>query len=113
MSFLETVIESGHIIIEQQYRVDVLEFVSRFQVVTNPSVLISSIASVIYAIELSDQQVEGFKSALIPGLPDFEWTIEYSAYLADPQNEQKRMAIENRLRSLLVAMVVSPIFQLH
>ena len=43
--------------------------------------------------QLNDDQLFYLKDILIPGLPDFEWTVEYGAYLNDPTNDAKKMAV--------------------
>jgi hypothetical protein len=49
---------------------------------------------------------------LIPGLPDFEWTVEYGDYVNDPTNEDLAMGVENKLRNLLTAMLTMPEYYL-
>jgi len=53
-----------------------------------------------------------FKEALIPGLPDFEWTVEYEAYLANPNNQVVRQTVEYKLLGLFFAMITVPEFQM-
>ena len=52
------------------------------------------------------------KDVLIPGLPDFEWTVEYSDYLADPSNQALEESVENKLKSLFSVMVRMSEFQI-
>jgi hypothetical protein len=44
------------------------------------------------------------KYILLPGLPDFEWTIEYDDYKNDPTDPAKETAVETRLKNVLAAM---------
>ena len=62
---------------------------------------------------ITDEQVDLFKSILIPGLPDFEWTDEYNLYLSDPDNEAVRNAVLARLGLMYQRMLNSPDFQLQ
>jgi len=50
-------------------------------------------------------QYYGLKDVLIPGLPDFEWTIEYSDYLANPNDPDKEAVIDGKTRQLLTVML--------
>ena len=54
------------------------------------------------------QQIDVLKETLIPGLPDFEWTIEYQRYINDPDNEELKAGVDLRLRSLLRTMLARP-----
>jgi hypothetical protein len=61
---------------------------------------------------LTQGQLDSLKELLIPGLPDFEWTVEYGQYLNDPTNETTKKAVENRLIPLFVGLLGLPEFQL-
>ena len=113
MGFIEKAIRDGHVIIGHNYQLDVLKYVANVENVAIPELLIKNIGDEIYSFPLSEQQIEAYKNILIPGLPDFEWTVEYSEYLSDTSDEQKKIAVQNRLKNLLVAMVLDPSFQLH
>jgi hypothetical protein len=62
---------------------------------------------------LSQAQLDNLKEVLIPGLPDFEWTVEYGLYLNEPTNEVYKGAVENRLKPLFAAIMALPEFQLQ
>jgi hypothetical protein len=49
---------------------------------------------------------------LIPGLPDFEWSVEYSDYLSDPSNQALAVSVENKLKNLFSVMVRMSEFQI-
>ena len=65
-----------------------------------------------YPRPMTDPQHDYFKEALIPGLPDFEWTIEYEEFLANPNNQMIRQTIELRLLGLFFALITVPEYQL-
>ena len=92
--------------------IPILEFVANINEAENPIELITKIATLLFPVQITDSQVSFLKEILIPGLPDFEWTVAYGDYLAEPDNQEKREAIENKLRALLVAMLDMPEFQL-
>ena len=45
------------------------------------------------------QVIDALKDILIPGLPDFEWTIEYTNFLENPTDDALRISVENKLRN--------------
>jgi hypothetical protein len=49
-------------------------------------------------------QHAALKEALIPGLPDYEWTAEWNSYLADPTNAEKETAVKTKLQGLFAFM---------
>ena len=56
--------------------------------------------------------MEKLKEFLIQGLPDFEWTVEYSTYLANPSDIGLQSSVESKLRNLIGTMVQMPEFQI-
>ncbi len=93
-----------------RFVIDILSFVDSLddETVLDPNLLIQALALHLFPNELSQEQVDILKETLIPGLPDFEWTIEYQRYLNDPQNEELKASVDLRLRSLLRTMLARP-----
>ncbi len=73
--------------------------------------MIAEICEVLFPRKLSQEHLDFFKSRLLDGLPDFEWTVEYEAFLQDPTND-KRQSIEYKLFRLFETMFSIPEFQL-
>ena len=71
----------------------------------DPNKMIKDLASHIFSMPLLDAQVDFLKEVLIPGLPDDEWTIEYNAYLVDPENVIIKAAVEIKLRLMMRTML--------
>ena len=94
------------------YRYDLIAFVGRLDNNLDPNEMIQEIASLICPSALSQPQVDYLKEILIPGLPDYEWTIEYTDFLADPENTQLYNGVNNKLKALFNAMVTMPEFYL-
>ncbi|MEM6320331.1 MAG: DUF1800 domain-containing protein [Bacteroidota bacterium] len=92
--------------------IDVLALAAEIENATDPNVLIDGLAKMLFPQPITDQQKAALKEVLIPGLPDFEWTVEYGDYLAHPDNEDLKTGAENRLRALLQAMLVMPEYYL-
>jgi len=100
-------------IIDRPLGIDVLKIVDRIPNATDPNVMIESLVTLALPWPLTTGQLGYLKEILIPGLPDFEWTVEYGAYLLDPNDDAKRLAVENRLRALFLAIMGLPEFQLQ
>ena len=64
-------------------------------------------------MQLNVNQIDFFKESLIPGLPDFEWTVEYNNHLADPDNALLKLSIQVKLLSLFLKMLNAPDFHLQ
>jgi len=81
------------------------------QQVSNPAdanSLIAETAQVLFAITITDNQKAFLKETLLPGLgnmQDYEWSVEWTDYVTDPTNPQKKNAIKTRLRALFGAMM--------
>ena len=93
--------------------IDVLKVVAKIPNAEDPNVMIEALTKLALPWPLTADQLAYLKEILIPGLPDFEWTVEYGAYLLDPTDDAKKMAVENRLRALFVALLGLPEFQLQ
>lgn len=79
---------------------------------SDPNVLIDEWAAMLYPIAITPSQKTFLKDALLPGLPDYEWTVEWSEYVADPSDPGKSSAIITKLRELLSVMLAMPEYQL-
>ena len=93
-------------------KIDVLKFISQLEDALDPNAVINEFASILFTQPLTEKQLISLKEILIPGLPDYEWTVEYSDYLSNPSDNDLRNGVENRLRSLLQAMLSMPEFHL-
>jgi hypothetical protein len=88
-------------------------FTAKIDNVVDPNDLIQGIAQIMYPVLLTQDQINAFKEVLIPGLPDFEWTVEYQAYLNDPTNDDVRVPVESKLRALIRSMLARPEYHLQ
>lgn len=93
--------------------IDVLKVISKIPNAEDPNAMIAGVVALALPWPLTSEQLAYLKEILIPGLPDFEWTVEYGAYLLDPTDDAKKMAVENRLRALFMAVLALPEFQLQ
>lgn len=110
--FSSKVAQNGQNLSGFKFKIDVLSFAASLSNPYDPNALIEEIASIIYPEELVEAQITFLKDILIPGLPDFEWTVEYQNYLSDPTNMGLADGVTDRLRNLIEAMLAMPEFYL-
>jgi len=89
-----------------------LEWITQFDNANDPNTLIAEMVQLLLPQPLTQNQLDALKEVLIPGLPDFEWTVEYNNYLANPDDEDLKEAVDNKLRALLNTMVSMAEFHL-
>jgi len=90
---------------------DFIKFISTLENPTDINDLIKEVIQILFPRALSQAYIDYFKEVILQGLPDFEWTVEYTDYLDDP-TEDKRTAVENKLQDLFKTMFSIPEFQL-
>ena len=91
---------------------DLIPFVQQFPNPGSPDALVDALTRLLFPIPLTENQKAFLKGILIPGLPDYEWTNEWNAYLSDPSNSDRVDAITSKLKALLSFMVCMPEYQL-
>lgn len=92
--------------------IDPLVYISSFEDPFDPNVLIDEFIRRLLPQDLSEGQKEYLKEVLIPGLPDFEWTVEYGAHVSNPDDEERKRSVESKLRSFLAAFMTMPEYYL-
>jgi len=78
----------------------------------DPNLVIAEFTRLMVPLDLTPIQLAFLKNALIPGLPDFEWTTEWAQFLAAPSNAAKRMAVQIKLQAMLRALAGLAEYQL-
>ena len=96
-----------------RFPLDHLAYIAAFDNPSDPDEVVREFAERLLPTPLSAPQLAALKGALIPGLPDFEWTIEYGKHLDDPDDENVRMAVSARLRNVLWAITNSAEYRLY
>ncbi|HMQ90796.1 MAG TPA: DUF1800 domain-containing protein [Flavilitoribacter sp.] len=84
---------------------DLLGIIATFSNPTNPNVGIDEFAQILLPMPITDGQKAALKELLIPGLPDFEWTLEYGEYAANPDNSDLANAIDEKVRIMVKTML--------
>jgi len=112
-ALVESLIKPKTKIGDKRYGLELLDLVSKFDNPGDPDDLIKSFTDIFFVYDLTDEQYNFLKTqVLIPGLPDYEWTVEFSEYVNDPTNNTKSKPILNRLQELLSVMLNLPEFQM-
>jgi len=93
-------------------QLDVFTFIETLEDASNPNSVVGDSAKILFPQPLTQGQLDGLKEILIPGLPDFEWTIEYEEYKNNPNDAKLAASIEKKLRNLFTAMVNMPEYYL-
>ena len=92
--------------------VDLIDYISTFDDPYDPNTLINEFVANLFPQPISEEQSAFLKEILIPGLPDFEWTVEYELYLNDPNNEETRQSVDQKLRNFFSALLKMPEYYL-
>ncbi len=95
------------------YKADILKLVATFDNPADPNDLIAELVERTLPVSLSTEQLTALKNVLIPGLPDFEWTVEYNKHLDDPDDGDLRKAVSKRLNDLVFTVASSAEFRLY
>ncbi len=91
---------------------DLLSLIEGIENQHDPNLLIDQLSELVFPNSIIQSQKEYIKSLLIPGLPDYEWTVEYDLYKSNPDDEELGNAIAARLKTMFVGLLSLPEFQL-
>ncbi|MEM6963646.1 MAG: DUF1800 family protein, partial [Bacteroidota bacterium] len=100
----------GFNILGFRIELDVLALAATLDNPADPNDLIHELASIFFVYPISQEQLTTLKDILIPGLPDFEWQVEYLTYISGSQDLEE--AVENKLKALIGTMLKMPEFYL-
>lgn len=78
----------------------------------DPNLVIQAFVNVLMPFPLTATQLAYLNDTLLPGLPDFEWTVEWNQYMQAPTNATKKNAVATKLRALLKVMLSQAEYQL-
>ena len=104
MKFSDRFALEGHRYNNFLIRLDPLGLIKKLENPEEADSLIAELAQLLLPQPLTEDQVKELKEVLIPGLPDYEWTIEYNLHLNKPSDTALKNAVEGKLRSLFKAM---------
>lgn len=117
LEYCRVLVSGGDLLIDKRkYKVPplvpVLAIAASIQNSQDPNILINGLVERLFNYNITQQQTDSLKAVLIDGLPDFEWTVEYSEYLANPTNTSLAISVDKKLRNLISVMVQMSEFQI-
>jgi uncharacterized protein (DUF1800 family) len=115
IKFLDDIISNTYQMTVQTYytsNVDLTQLALQLSDPTNPVTLISDLANLLYPNPLTTDQLKTLHDQLLPGLPDYEWTNEWSAFTAAPTDATTKAAVSSKLTNLLKYMLELAEYQL-
>ena len=92
--------------------IDPLAFLSKLDEPADVNTLVDECVQILLPKPITDGQKDYLKNILIPGLPDYEWNVEYTEYAIDPTNEALAISIGNKIRNLLATIMTMPEYHL-
>ena len=112
MNFTDRISENGRTF--QQFKVIVngLSFIEKLDNPSDPNEMITEMAKILMPKPITESQLAILKEILIPGLPDYEWTVEYTDYKEHPEDENLKMSVEKRVHAVIQAILSMPEFYL-
>ena len=92
--------------------VDLLDYISKFDDPYDPNSLIDEFVANLFPQPITEAQRDSLKEILIPGLPDFEWTVEYGLLINEPDDENVRLSLDQKLRTFFATLLSMPEYYL-
>ena len=112
MPFTDRMTSNGYTYGGQTIKIDSLHLMTMLNDPYNPDSVVQEFVKMFFPQPITDGQHAVLKETLLAGQPDYEWTIEYSDYEANPDNSGLAESIASRLNNLLKAMLAMPEFYL-
>ncbi len=94
-----------------KFAVNHFEFLNNLSLPSDAIQVIEDMSTVFSAKGLSVIEKTTLKAVLTNGLPDFEWTLQYNEYLADPTNIVVSDPVKQRVALTLAQLFKLPEFQ--
>lgn len=110
--FSDKLLGNGYTRAGSKLVIDAFKVFDQFENKDNPNEVIRQFVELLLPIEYNTSLNDELKEVLIPGLPDFEWTVEYKNYANDATNPEKKNAVASKLLALIKAIKNLPQFQL-
>jgi len=88
--------------------IDSLEFINNMPEPAEVNALITDVTNFLFARPITFAQSVYLKLYLLQGLPDFEWNVEYTNYLDDPDNEDLQNSVRNKTNLFLYGCLTMP-----
>jgi hypothetical protein len=93
------------------FSLNILGFLDGLSTPDNASVVIDDICTIFFPKEINTADKIYLKGILTNGLPDFEWTDQYNAYISDPTNIVVSDPVKIRMRFVLNTVFKMPQYE--
>ena len=91
---------------------DVIPLIDSFSNPYDINDILFELNAVMVPYPFTEMQISAIKEVILPGLPDYEWTLEYELHKSNPNNVQIRRSLEQKFRSMLAYIMQMPEYQL-
>lgn len=81
--------------------IDVIPLAMQSSTPDDINVLINDWCEIAFPLPAPDEVKKQLKQIVLNGLPDYEWTAEWNAYVSNQADTQKKKNVEDKLRGLL------------
>lgn len=109
-SFTDTIIKGNA---RQKIDIGSLDQAKRVSIPSDPVILINELTTHLFAFDLTEAQKSYvIDEVLIPGLPRYEWGLEWNNYMSDPGNKAKENAVKMKLDSVFQYLLRLAEFQM-
>lgn len=96
---------------ESRFGANMLQLLEEFEKPEDPTELVRELTLFMLPKPLSDEQIIQLKELFIPGLPDYEWTVEYNQYLNNPSDGKLKRSLNDKLKFLAYNIISLPDYQ--
>lgn len=105
MNYTNAIVSPGILFNGFRVIINPLAFVATLETPTEVNSMIDEMVKILFPQPITDGQKVALKEVLLPGLPDYEWSLEYGDYLSNPNDVQLANAVASKLRSLIQTMM--------
>lgn len=114
VNFLKDSSTDGLLLDEAYYRslIDVIAFARTLADPSDVDKLVDESAAILFPFPLTAAQKSLLNDIMLPGLPDYVWTVEWNEYIDAPDDMVKRKSVEDKLRALYGHMLSMAEYQL-
>ena len=100
----------GFVVNSNTFKVDALTFLDNLSVPDDPVIVIDDMVDVFTPKDVDALQKLILKAILTNSLPDFEWTVQYADYVANPGNTTFSDPVKARVELVLARLFQMPEF---
>ena len=98
---------------KMKININSIDLVKKASDPSDPVIVVNELTSYLFAVELTQSQKNYvIDEVLIPGLPRYEWGLEWNLYTADPNNTAKKNSVKTKIDNMLLYLLRLAEFQM-